>query len=218
MIIAIDGPAGVGKSSAAKMLSKTLKIEYIDTGAMYRAFALKVLKTRCDYSNISEINTLLNTTKIDFNNGHILLDNLNVNSQIRTNEVSKISSIIATIKEVRIKLVEIQRTIVKNKDAVLDGRDIGTHVFPNANFKFFLTASPEARGKRRFLELSEKGINESVKNVINEIKKRDFNDSTRDISPLKPAKDAIIIDTTNKNLNQVVKLMTEIILEGNDAI
>lgn len=218
MIIAIDGPAGAGKSSAAKMLSELLKIEYIDTGAMYRSFAFKVLQTKCNYNDICEINTLLKTTTIDFNNGHIFLDDVIVDSQIRTNEVSKISSKIATIKEVRSKLVEIQKTIAKNKNAILDGRDIGTHVFPNANFKFFLTASPEARGKRRYLELREKGVNEKLENVINEIKKRDFNDSTRDVSPLKPAKNAIIIDTTNMDLNEVVKLMTEIILEGNNAI
>ncbi len=214
MIIAIDGPAGAGKSSAAKKLSKKLEIEYIDTGAMYRAFAYKVLKSKCDYNNISEIKKLLSTTKINFNNGHIFLDGEKIDLQIRTNEVSKLSSQIATIKEVRKNLVDIQRNIANSKDAILDGRDIGTHVFPDASFKFFLTASPEARGKRRHLELKSKGVNEKLENVINDIKKRDFNDSTRDVSPLKPAENAIIIDTTNINLNEVVKLMTEIILEG----
>lgn len=215
MIIAIDGPAGVGKSSAAKILSRILKYEYIDTGAMFRAIALKSINTNCDVNNIDSLNDMLNDTEIDFKCGHIYLDNEIVDSEIRTEKVTKISSKIAKLKEVRNKLVDIQRSLAYNNNAILDGRDIGTVVFPNADFKFFLTASPEERGLRRYKELKEKNIEVNLQSIIEDINKRDFNDSTRKFAPLKKAEDAIVIDTTNITLDGVVNKMVEIILEDN---
>lgn len=218
MIIAIDGPAGAGKSTVAKTLSEIIGFEYIDTGAMYRAFALKIIKTKSDYKNPNDFENLLNNTNIDFNNNHIILDYMIVDSMIRTEEISKLSSTIATVKEVRLKMVDIQRKIAANKNVILDGRDIGTYVFPEANFKFFLTATPEERGKRRYLDLNKNNCDISLNSIIKEIKARDKTDSTRKFAPLKPANDSIIIDTTNISFNEVIKMMIKIIMEDKDAI
>ncbi|KNF07445.1 cytidylate kinase Cmk [Gottschalkia purinilytica] len=214
--VAIDGPAGAGKSTIAKIIAEKLNIIYIDTGAMYRAFTLKLVKNNIDFNDIKTIKNTLRDTTIDFKNNHIFLDGIIVDEEIRTNEISSKVSLVAKIKEVREKLVEIQRDIAKNKSIIMDGRDIGTSVLPNAEFKFFITASVEERASRRYKELIDKGISIDFDKLKNDIIKRDRIDSTRSIAPLKKSEDAIEVDTTNKNINEVIELILDKMkMEGN---
>ncbi|HAS92960.1 MAG TPA: (d)CMP kinase [Sedimentibacter sp.] len=210
MIIAIDGPSGAGKSTVARLLSKKLGYEYIDTGAMYRALAYKAYKQNIDI-NEANIAELLETTNITYNDNKVFLDGENVENLIRNEEISTAASKISSLKIVREKMVEIQRKIAKNKNVVLEGRDIGTIVFPDAEHKFFITASLEERAKRRYEQLKLNNIKADYTNVINDMIKRDENDSTRKFSPLKPAEDAILIDTTNMDLNEVTKTIAQYI-------
>lgn len=213
MIIAIDGPSGAGKSTVAKLLSKKLNFEYIDTGAMYRALAYKAIKYNIDISeaNENEIKEMLKSTVVDYQNNQIFLDDINVEGFIREEEVSIGASKISTLRSVREKLVELQRKISENKNVILDGRDIGTKVFPNADYKFFITASEEIRAKRRFNELADKGKTVEYKSVLSDLKKRDKNDSTRKLSPLIKANDAVLVDTTLMNLDEVVDYIAGVI-------
>ena len=208
MIIAIDGPSGAGKSTVARLLSKKLGYEYIDTGAMYRALAYKAYKQNIDI-NETNIAELLETTNITYYDNKVFLDGENVEDLIRNEVISKAASKISSLKIVREKMVEIQRNIAKNKNVVLEGRDIGTIVFPDAEHKFFITASLEERAKRRYEQLKLNNIEADYTNVINDMMKRDENDSTRKFSPLKPAEDAILIDTTNMDLNEVTKTIAQ---------
>lgn len=217
MIIAIDGPSGAGKSTVAKLVSKELNFEYIDTGAMYRALAYKAFKSNIQI-NEEETSKMLTGTKIDYFNNSIFLDDENVDDYIRNENISKMSSIISALKNVRIKMVDLQRNIAKNKNVILDGRDIGTNVFPNADYKFFITASVEERSKRRYDELINKGMCVSYDNILLDIKNRDINDSSRKIAPLKIAEDAILIDTTNMNIQDVVAKILTIVSEGPNAL
>jgi len=210
MIIAIDGPSGAGKSTVARLLSKELGFEYIDTGAMYRALAYKAYKQNIDI-NETNIAELLETTNITYYDNKVFLDGENVEDLIRNEVISKAASKISSLKIVREKMVEIQRNIAKNKNVVLEGRDIGTIVFPDAEHKFFITASLEERAKRRYEQLKLNNIKADYTNVINDMIKRDENDSTRKFSPLKPAEDAILIDTTNMDLNEVTKTIAQYI-------
>ena len=210
MIIAIDGPSGAGKSTVARLLSKELGFEYIDTGAMYRALAYKAYKQNIDI-NETNIAELLETTNITYYDNKVFLDGENVEDLIRNEVISKAASKISSLKIVREKMVEIQRNIAKNKNVVLEGRDIGTIVFPDAEHKFFITASLEERAKRRYEQLKLNNIEADYTNVINDMMKRDENDSTRKFSPLKPAEDAILIDTTNMDLNEVTKTIAQYI-------
>jgi cytidylate kinase len=216
MIIAIDGPSGAGKSTVAKLISKTLNFEYIDTGAMYRALAYKAFKNSINIckENEDNINEMLKNTSVDYDNNCIYLDGENVNDKIRDEIISKMSSKISTIAYVRLKMVDLQREIAKNKDVVMDGRDIGTAVFPNADYKFFITATVEKRAKRRYNELIKKGMDVCFDDVLSDIIKRDNNDTTREISPLQIADDAILIDTTEKDINDVVKEILNHVLNG----
>lgn len=214
LTIAIDGPAGSGKSTISKKIAKELNITYIDTGAMYRALTLKIMKNKIDIHNKDEIIRILDNTDIDFKDNHIFLDGQIVDEEIRKNEVSTNVSNVAKIQEVREKLVEIQRNIAKNKDVIMDGRDIGSFVLPDANFKFYLTASIEERGKRRFKELSEKGHKVNLEDIIEEIKERDRIDSTRKFAPLVKCQDAYEIDTTNRTIDEVVTQILGIIKRG----
>src|SRR5690554_5214529 len=176
--IAIDGPAGAGKSTIAKIVANKLGFEYVDTGAMYRAYTLKVICNNLDPKNSSDVLSILNDTDIDFIDNHIYLDNEIVDEEIRSNSISKQVSYIASIKEVRSKMVEIQQEISKRRSVVMDGRDITTVVLPNANYKFYVTASVEERGRRRFLELQSKGIKDiTLDEVIADIATRDEIDS-----------------------------------------
>ena len=210
--IAIDGPAGAGKSTVAKKIAEKLNINYIDTGAMYRALTLKLLTHNIDINNKASVVNILKDTSIDFNKGHIFLDNKIVDKQIRNNSINKNVSNVAKVKEVRDELVKIQREIANNKSVVMDGRDIGTIVLPDANYKFYITASVDERAKRRYKELIEKGEkNITLDKIKEEIIKRDRIDSTRKFAPLTKSNDAIKIDTTNMNIEETTQFILAII-------
>jgi len=216
--VAIDGPAGAGKSTIAKNIAKKKNFIYLDTGAMYRACALKAIRNNIDCNDSDLVTKMLDSTDINikFENGlqQVYVDGDNVTPLIRTPEVSKGASDISAIHSVRLKMVEIQRSIAKDKNVILDGRDIGTFVLPEAEIKIFLTASIEERAKRRYLELIDKGMEDvSFEEVINDIKYRDLNDSSRDFAPLKKAEDAIEIDTTSKSIEEVEEDIIAIIKE-----
>ncbi|MBR6015443.1 MAG: (d)CMP kinase [Firmicutes bacterium] len=201
--IAIDGPAGSGKSTIAKALAKELGIDYIDTGAMYRAFGYKIREKGIDMHNPAELGALLDSTDIDFDHGKTLLDGEDVSGLIRTPEVSMLASDCSAIAEVRQKLVKLQQAMGETKSVVMDGRDIGTVVFPNAQYKFFLTASSEERARRRFAELTAKGEKTTFEEVLEDMVKRDTQDTTRKVTPLRKADDALEVDTTSMNIEQV---------------
>lgn len=202
--IAIDGPAGSGKSTVAKRIAQELNITYLDTGAMYRAVTYKVLQSQVDLKDQDAMSKLLEETSINFINGEIYLNQENISEAIRMPAINQNVSSVASLKEVREKLVELQQQIAAHQSIVMDGRDIGTKVLPNATYKFFLTASIEERAKRRFIELKEKGLDVELNELIEEIRLRDYEDSNRKLSPLKPAEDAIHIDTTKSNIQEVV--------------
>ncbi len=207
LTIAIDGPAGAGKSTIAKIISEALNILYLDTGAMYRAVAYKMLKSNVDLDDYKRVIDTLETTdlQVRYHNGKqkVILDDQDVTSLIRTAEVSQAASKVAVIPEVRLKLVAIQRKIARENSLVMDGRDIGTYVLPNASLKFYLTASLEERAKRRWKEMKEKGTEETIESIKQSIQQRDDNDQRRSFAPLKQAEDAILIDTTGKSIEQV---------------
>ena len=216
--VAIDGPSGAGKSTLARLAAKKFGFIYIDTGAMYRASALKMLNLKIDIKNdIPSVIKAIADTKIEIShidgNQHIYLDGADVTNLIRTPEVSMGASNIAVIKEVRLKLVDLQREIAKNHSCIMDGRDIGTYVLPDADIKIFLTASAEKRAKRRFDELLEKGENVTFDEVWCDIKKRDKHDEERAFAPLKPAGDSILADTSELNLAESERLIENIISE-----
>jgi len=216
MIIAIDGPSGAGKSTVARLLSKELGFEYIDTGAMYRALAYKAYKKNL-VINEAEIEEMLKTTNISYYDNKIFLDGENVENKIREETISIAASKVSALKIVREKMVEIQRKIAADKNAVLEGRDIGTIVFPDADYKFFITASLEERAKRRYAQLIAGNINAEYENVLRDMIDRDENDSKRQFSPLKPAEDAIINDTTKMDLSEVTKTIAGYI-GGNNVL
>ncbi|MDD5505271.1 MAG: (d)CMP kinase [Candidatus Omnitrophica bacterium] len=215
MIVAIDGPAGAGKSTVAKILAKRLGFLYIDTGAMYRALTLKALENNVDISDEQKINDLALNTRIDLLNNpngplKVILDGRDVSLDIRKPQVTQVVSDVSKIKEVRQVLVKLQRELGQRGDCVLEGRDIGTVVFPDAQKKFFIDASSQVRVNRRFKEL--KGLNQNVaeNDVAIDLSNRDKIDSTREISPLRKAIDAIYIDTTNLSIEEVVEKMLEL--------
>ena len=211
-IVAIDGPAGSGKGTVAKLISKDLGFVNIDTGATFRCVALAMLQKNIKKEDGEEIEKILKNIKIDMeSDGTILLDGKIVTDRIRENDVNELVSPISTIKIVREKLLEIQRNIANGKNVVMEGRDIGTVVFPDADVKIYLDASAEERARRRLKQNEEKGIKSSYEEVLKNIKDRDKRDSTREIAPLKKANDAILIDSTNLEINEVVKAIEEII-------
>ncbi len=214
--IAIDGPSASGKSTIAKKVSQRLAIEYIDTGAMYRAITYKVLKNNINPLDIENVIDLLNTTEIDFIDNSIYLDGLVVNNEIRENIVSKNVSYIAKIKEVRDQLVKLQQSMGKTKSIIMDGRDIGTVVLPNADYKFFVTASVAERANRRYKELLDRGEKLiSLDGIVAEIIKRDEIDSNREIGPLRQSKDSYLLDTTNRSIDESVNYIISIVTGGN---
>ncbi|MBC8589232.1 (d)CMP kinase [Paratissierella segnis] len=213
--IAIDGPAGAGKSTIAKLVSKKLNIEYIDTGAMYRALTLKVLRNNLNPLNKNDVIQISKNTEIDFIKNHIYLDGEQVDNEIRDNIINNNVSYIAIIEEIRFNMVKLQQKMAKSKSVVMDGRDITTVVLPNADFKFFITASVEERGRRRYKEIKEKGKTDiTLVQIIDEIKKRDDIDSNREISPLKIADDAFVLDTTNMTVDECVNSIISIVKGG----
>ena len=204
LVIAVDGPAGAGKSTIAKLIADKLNINYIDTGAMYRAITYKCLQNHIDINNEEEVIKIAKSCEIDFKDNNIYLNKEILKDEIRTMEVSNNVSNVAKIKEVRYLMVDIQRNIGKINSVILDGRDIGSYVFPNADYKFFLVATPEERGKRRYKELIDKGYDVNLEEIITDIIKRDEIDSNREFAPLVKASDAIEIDTTGKSIDEVV--------------
>ena len=202
MIIAIDGPAGSGKSTIAKLIAEDLELVYLDTGAMYRLVTLKALNEGI-LGDFEKIKKMLNNLNIDIKENGFYLDNVDVSDEIRKPIVSENVSDIAAIREVREKMVDLQRKFSESKNVILDGRDIGTVVFPNANVKIFLVADAKERANRRYKELVKKGENIKIEEIYENILKRDEIDSTRKESPLKKAKDAIEVDTTSKNIEEV---------------
>lgn len=210
--IAIDGPSASGKSTVAKLLASKLNFLYVDTGAMYRAYTLAVLNASLDPKNEEESNSLINKIEISFNDeNHITLNGKDVSKEIRENNVVNNVSYIASYKNIRLFLVSLQQKIANNKNIVMDGRDIGTYVLKDAEVKIFLNANVEERAKRRFNENKEKNIKSSYEDCLENIKKRDYIDSHRDFCPLRKADDAILIDSTNLTIEEVVFKMEEII-------
>ncbi|BDU51004.1 (d)CMP kinase [Haliovirga abyssi] len=216
-IVAIDGPAGSGKSTIAKLLSDELGFVYLDTGAMYRAISLKVIQNKIDLSNLDEIENMLKNTILDIKDKNIILDKKDVSDEIRGREVSNFVSKVATVKLIREEMVRMQREISKGKRVILDGRDIGTVVFPNANLKIFLNATALERAKRRLLDYKKQGIGIEIETVLEEIKKRDKMDTERENSPLVKALDAIEIDTTDRKIehikNEILGLINKMIID-----
>jgi cytidylate kinase len=202
--IAIDGPGGAGKSTIAKLVGDKLGLEYIDTGAMYRAVGLKLNRKGIKPDDLISISNVLEETTIDFVNGKIILDGDDVSDIIRTQEISKFASIYSQIPEVRSKLVDIQRRIAAGKSVIMDGRDIGTNVLTDAELKVFLTADSLVRARRRYEELRSKGVNANLDDIHEEIKDRDYQDMHRKLNPLAQAEDAIRLDTSDMTIDEVV--------------
>ena len=209
--IALDGPAGSGKSTVAKVLSKELDILYLDTGAMYRACGLKCVKMGVSVKDEVAVSAFINdiNLKIEYKNGAqvTILDDEDVSTAIRRPEVSMLASDVSALKCVRLKMVEMQRKIAESLNCVLDGRDIGSFVLPNAKYKYFVTADSKVRAERRYKELIERGTPVEFDALHEEIKQRDYNDSHRDFAPLKQADDAIVVDTSNMSVEEVVNFI-----------
>ena len=214
MIIAIDGPAGSGKSTIAKLIAEDLGLVYLDTGAMYRLVTLKALNDGI-LGNLDKIVKMLDDLRIDIKKNEFYLDDTNVSEEIRKPVVSENVSDIAAIREVREKMVDLQRKFSESKNVILDGRDIGTVVFPNADVKIFLIADAKERANRRYKELIAKGENVKIEEIYENILKRDKIDSTRKESPLKKANDAIEVDTTSKDIEEVKNEILYIIKQKN---
>ena len=207
--IAIDGPSGAGKSTIAKAIARRLGIDYIDTGAMYRALGYKMLQLGITEDETDKVAELLETTVIDFSHGDIILDGQVINNLIRTPEISMKASACSALGIVRKHLVKVQQEMGAKKSVIMDGRDIGTDVFPNARYKFFITATAEERAKRRSRELMEKGENVSYEETLESIIQRDYNDSHREVSPLRKAEDAEEVDTTDMTIDDVISYICD---------
>ena len=215
MIIAIDGPAGAGKSTIAKLIAKQLGLVYIDTGAMYRAVGLKAKRNNIACSEQEKIEEMLKNTEVELKNENgataVYLDGENVSTEIRLPEISRMASDISAVPVVRYAMVEMQRSMANKTDTILDGRDIGTFVLPNADVKIFLTASVEERAERRYKELIARGENVKREDIRSDIEKRDYNDSHRALAPLKKADDATEVDTTGMTIDQVCEKIISLV-------
>lgn len=207
--IAVDGPGGAGKSTIAKKIAKEMNIDYIDTGAMYRATGLKIIRTGIDMNNEEELVNMLADTEIDFSAGKTILDGEDISGLIRTEEVSKMASACSALGPVREKLVELQKKMAASKSVIMDGRDIGTNVIKDAELKIFLTATAEERAKRRYEELIAKGQEADYEKVLEDINQRDYNDTHRKLNPLAKADDAIELDTTHMTIDEVTAYIIE---------
>ena len=212
IVIAIDGPSSAGKGTVAKIVAQKLGFNYLDTGAMYRCVALTLKNNNIDINDDNKISEILSKTKIKLGSGNnnnikVELNGKDVSKEIRTPEISRLSSDIATKKSVRSFLMKLQREFAKNTNIVAEGRDMGTIVFPDADVKLFIDASVEERTSRRFLQLQQAGIKTDIKNLRKDIENRDNQDKNREIAPLHPAINAVIIDTTNLEIDQVVDII-----------
>ncbi|MCR5691138.1 MAG: (d)CMP kinase, partial [Eubacterium sp.] len=214
MNIAIDGPAGAGKSSIAKLVAKKMSFVYVDTGAMFRSMALYFLKNGIDPKNQAEVESKCDAIdiKIVYQNGaqHVFLGDQDVSEEIRQEEVGKKASVVAKYPKVRTKLLELQRKMASEQDVIMDGRDIGTVVLPEAEAKIYLTASARVRAERRYKELVEKGMSCDLNEIEKDIIARDEQDMNREIAPLKQAEDAILVDSSYMTIEQVVDRIIEI--------
>lgn len=216
--IAIDGPSGAGKSTLAKKLAEKLDFIYVDTGAIYRTVGLAVKRRGLDPGTREQVLPLLPTLKIELGHGEdgtqrMYLDGEDVTAAIRDHEISHYASAVSALPEVRDFLMETQRSMARSHHVIMDGRDIGTVVLPNAHLKIFLTAAPEARARRRFLELQTKGSGESYEQVLADMIRRDHDDSTRKAAPLRQAEDGILVDTTELDLEGSLDLLLELAKE-----
>lgn len=217
--IALDGPAGAGKSSIAKRAAKALDFIYVDTGALYRTIGLAATRKGVEPKPSVEVEKLLNEITVDltFNDKGeqiVLLDGEDVSGLIRTPETSMMASKISAVPSVRAYLLDLQRNMAKSHNVIMDGRDIGTVVLPDAKVKIFLTASPEARAQRRYKELCEKGMDVKYEDILNDVITRDYNDSHRETAPLKPAEGCVMVDTTELDFEQSVKKIISVIKEN----
>ncbi len=221
-IVAIDGPAGTGKGTVTEILSKKFKLLNIDTGATYRCVTLDMINKKIGIEELDKIKELLKNIKIELkiedNKQQVYLNGENVTDKIRSKEVSSLVSQVSSIKEVRYSMVDLQRKMAEGKDVIMEGRDIGTYVFPSADVKIYLDADVEERAKRRFKQNKEKGINMSYVEILENIKKRDENDKKKEIGALKVAADAEVIDSTTKSIKQVVREISSIIIEKKKQI
>ena len=217
--IALDGPAGAGKSSIAKRAAKALDFIYVDTGALYRTIGLAATRKGVEPKPSAEVEKLLSEITVDltFNNKGeqiVLLDGEDVSGLIRTPEASMMASKISAVPSVRAYLLDLQRNMAKSHNVIMDGRDIGTVVLPDAKVKIFLTASPEARAQRRYKELCEKGMDVKYEDILNDVITRDYNDSHRETAPLKPAEGCVTVDTTELDFEQSVEKIISVIKEN----
>lgn len=203
--IAIDGPGGAGKSTIAKQVAKALDIDYIDTGAMYRAVGYKLIRDDVDMYDKDALSAMLDATDIDFSGGRTILDGEDISDRIRTQEISRKASECSALAPVRAKLVELQKKMGSTKSVIMDGRDIGTVVLKDAELKIYLTASAEERAERRHRELLLKGEDISYEKVLADMQERDYNDMHREITPLRKADDAIELDTTGMSIDEVTE-------------
>lgn len=212
--VAIDGPAGAGKSTIAKLVAKEFNLMYINTGAMYRAVALKAQENNLQPEEVEKICNLISTMEMHFENDDLILNGENIQEKITMPEISNIVSAYASIPEVRAILVKLQRDMSDKFDVIMDGRDIGTVVLKNASFKFFLTASAEERANRRYIELKSRNVTCSYDQILEDIIERDYKDTHRATDPLRKADDAIEIDSTSVDINGVVEIINEHIRKG----
>ncbi len=212
--IAIDGPAGAGKSTIARRVARELSFIYVDTGAMYRAMALYLLRRKVNRDDTEQIGNICQDAEIsiEYQNGEqiVLLNGENVNSYLRTEEVGNMASVSSAVPRVREKLLSLQRKLAKDMSVVMDGRDIGTTILPDADVKIYLTASSLTRAKRRYLELQEKGTVCNLDDIQKDIEERDQRDMSREISPLRQAEDAVLVDSSNLTIQQVVDRILQI--------
>lgn len=209
--VAVDGPAGAGKSSVARIVAEKLGLTYIDTGAMYRAVALCMVKNGIGIKDLNSIESILKFIDIDLKDGKVYLNGEDVSLAIREQEISRLSSPVSAIPQVRKRLVEMQRKMAEETSVIMDGRDIGTNVLKDADVKIFLTASCEVRAKRRYNELKAKGYDVKLETIMQDIKIRDAADSNREVDPLRVAPDAVIVDTTDMSFDEVVEKILSII-------
>ena len=211
--VAIDGPGGTGKSTIAKAVASRFGLEYIDTGAMYRALGLKALRNDVPAEDENAVKAMLADTVIDFAGGKTMLDGEDVSGLIRTNEISMAASNISKLAIVRAKVDEVSRFLASTKDVVMEGRDIGSTVIPDAEVKIFMTAAPEVRAKRRYDQLKEAGKEADYDKIFNEIQQRDYQDSHREVSPLRQADDAVYLDTSVMTIEENIDAVADIITE-----